>query len=119
MRTNPKMQPSQFVQRVIFIVIAVVALTWLICWLAGWQDETSLAFALLISGSLTTVVGAVLASEPLRGRAGTRRGLEETDKARYDERRQDRTQDKTLFDLLGTAGVLVMGIGVLVYLVMR
>ena len=75
------------------------------------------ALGLLIGGGIVSLVGAILASEPLIGRASRgRRGLEETDEARAEERSKDRTVDRTVFDLMGTAGVIIMGLGVAVYL---
>jgi hypothetical protein len=106
----------RFVGQIFLIIVGVVVLTVIICRAVGWRDGSGYALGLLISGGLTTIVGAILASEPLPGRAGRgRKALEQMDSARREERMQDRAYDRNLFDLFGVAGVLVMGLGVLVY----
>ena len=88
-----------------------------ICAAVGWTTASGYALGLLIGGGIVALAGAILASEPLIGRSRARRGLEETDEARAEERRKDRPVDRTVFDLMGTVGVLVMGIGVAIYLI--
>ena len=111
-------QTLSFVLQMIFIVGLTTGLILAVCTAVGWGNPAGYALGLLIGGGAVSLVGAVLASEPLIGR-GTRgrRGLEQVDEARAKERRQDRPMDRNVFDLMGTAGVIVMGLGVIVYLV--
>lgn len=102
--------------QVMLLVLLVVGLTLVLCTLIGWRDAPGYAFGLLIAGGTTTMVGVALSSEPLMGRGMSgRRGMEETDKARAEERRQDRAHDRSLLDRLTVAGALVMVLGLAVY----
>lgn len=109
---------ASFVLQMILIVALATGLILAVCAIVGWGNPAGYALGLLIGGGIISLVGAVLASEPLIGRATRgRRGLEETDEARAEERRKDRPVDRNVFDLMGTAGVIVMGLGITVYLV--
>lgn len=110
---------ASFVLQMALIVALATGLILAVCVSVGWGNPAGYALGLLIGGGIISLVGAVLASEPLIGRATRgRRGLEETDEARADERRKDRPVDRNVFDLMGTAGVIVMGLGAIVYLVL-
>jgi hypothetical protein len=106
-----------FVLQMVLIVSLTTGLILAVCAAIGWGNAPGYALGLLIGGGIVSLVGAVLASEPLIGRASRgRRGLEETDEARAKERSKDRPVDRTVFDLMGTGGVIIMGLGVAVYL---
>lgn len=115
-KTNRGKEIGRYVVQVILIMVGIVLLTALVCSAVGWRDGSGYALGFLIGGGLTSLVGAILASEPFPGRAGRGRKVsEQMDSAHREERRQDRAYDRNLFDLFGVAGVLVMGLGVLVY----
>jgi hypothetical protein len=106
----------RFLGQVTLLVALVLGLTLALCTLIGWRDAPGYALGLLIGGGTTTVVGAALSSEPMWGRGSSgRRGMEAVDKARAEERRQDRAHDRALLDRLTVTGVVVMALGLAVY----
>lgn len=116
-KTNRRKEIGRYLGQVALIIVGVVVLTVVVCQVIGWRDGSGYALGLLIGGGLTSLVGAILASEPFPGRAGRgRKALEQMDSAHREERLQDRAYDRNLFDLFGVAGVLVMGLGFFIYL---
>jgi len=112
---SPK-QILRFLGQVTLLVIVVAGLTVAVCWLIGWNTVAGYTVGLLIAGGTTTMLGVVLTSEPLMGRGMSgRRGMKEVDKARIEERRQDRVHDRSLLDRFVVTGAIVMALGVAVY----
>ncbi|MCL4870319.1 MAG: hypothetical protein KJ063_15245 [Anaerolineae bacterium] len=104
-------------KQVALAMLLIIGLTVLACLILGWRSGPGYALGLLIGGAAAGLLGAVLAAEPMPGMAKRgRKKSPQLDSSEDDQRQQDRREDRAIFDVLGPAGVLVMGLGLAVYL---